>query len=245
MRTYNPALATNPFEGLRASSQSDTMTVTGTAQKTMILLLCLLLSSGYTWLQFAQGNITAVNGWMWLGILGGLASGFATIFKKTWAPFTAPLYAVFQGFFIGGISSMFEAQYPGIVIQAAGLTFATLGTMLFLYQSGLIEVTDKLRLGIVAATGGIAIVYFIAIVMSFFGVSVPFIFGSGWIGIAFSLFVTAIAALNLVLDFDLIERGADHGAPRYMEWYGAFALMVTLIWLYIEILRLLSKVRSR
>ena len=245
MRTSNPALAADPFAGARAASPDEAMTINGTAQKAMILLLCVLIGAGYTWKIFFQsGSPEAVMPWMWGGIIGGFIAAMVTIFKKEWAAFTSPIYGLLEGFAIGGISSLFEAQYPGIVVQAAGLTFATLAAMLVLYMSRIIPVTDKLRMGIFAATGGIALVYFVSIILGFFGVSVPFIYGNGLIGIGFSLFVVGIAALNLVLDFDLIERGAQAGAPKYMEWYGAFALMVTLIWLYIEMLRLLSKVRS-
>jgi len=150
-----------------------------------------------------------------------------------------------EGLFLGGISAILDARFPGIVIQAVGLTFGTLFIMLLAYRSGLIHVTDKFRMGVVAATGGIALLYLATIVLGFFGASVPYIHDSGTIGIAFSLFVIVVAALNLVLDFDLIEKGAAHGAPKYVEWYAAFGLMVTLIWLYIEFLRFLSKLRSR
>lgn len=246
MQTSNPALMANPFSGLRVQSADDVMTINGTAQKGMILLLCVLLTSFYTWsLFFQSGNPQAVMPWMWGGLIGGFVTALVTIFKKEWSTFTAPLYALFEGLFIGAISSIFEAQFPGIVIQAAGLTFGTLAMMLFIYSSRIIQVTDKFRLGIVAATGGIALVYFVSIILGFFGINVPFIYESGLLGIGFSVFVVIIAALNLILDFDLIEKGSKLGAPKYMEWYGAFALMVTLIWLYIEILRLLSKVRSQ
>jgi len=246
MRTSNPALMSDPFIRERVGSPAEAMTVSGTVQKTLILLLCVVATSVFTWAQFFKtGKVEAVVPWMWGGIIGGLIASIVTIFKKEWAPITAPIYALLEGLFIGGISAVFEASYPGIVIQAAACTFGTLAAMLFVYQSGWIEVTNRFRLGVVAATGGIAIAYFITIILGFFGVPVPFIHGSGMLGIGFSLFVVAIAALNLVLDFDLIERGAKAGVPKYMEWYGAFALMVTLVWLYIEILRLLSKIRER
>jgi uncharacterized YccA/Bax inhibitor family protein len=152
---------------------------------------------------------------------------------------------VAEGLFLGGISSIFEAQFPGIVIQAVGLTLGTLVGLLFAYKSGLIKVTENFKLGVAAATGGIFLIYMASFVLGFFGVGIPFIHESGLIGIGFSLVVVVIAALNLVLDFDFIERGAEAGAPKYMEWYGAFGLMVTLIWLYLEMLRLLAKLRSR
>jgi len=168
-----------------------------------------------------------------------------TTFKKTWSPVTAPLYALVEGFFLGAISAMFNARFEGIVFQAVLLTFCTLFALLFAYRSGLIKATENFKLGVVAATGGIALVYLATIVLGFFGIKIPMIHDSGIVGIGFSLFVVVIAALNLVLDFDFIENGVEQGAPKYMEWYGAFGLMVTLVWLYIEFLRLLSKLQSR
>ncbi len=169
----------------------------------------------------------------------------ATSLKPTWAPITAPLYALIEGFFLGSISAVYEARFNGIVFQAVLLTFGTLFALLFAYRSGMIKATENFKLGVVAATGGIALVYLATIVLGLFGVRIPFIHDSGLIGIGFSLFVVVVAALNLVLDFDFIESGVEHGAPKHMEWYGAFGLMVTLVWLYIEFLRLLSKLQSR
>jgi len=180
-----------------------------------------------------------------VGGIGGFIVAMVTIFKKEWAGVTAPIYALLEGLVLGGVSALMEMRFHGIAIQAVALTFGTLVAMLIAYRTGLIKVTDKLRLGIVAATGGIAVFYFLQFILGFFGVHFTAINGSGAIGIGFSLLVVGIAALNLVLDFDLIESGANMGAPKYMEWYSAFALMITLIWLYFEILRLLSKMRSR
>jgi uncharacterized YccA/Bax inhibitor family protein len=168
-----------------------------------------------------------------------------TIFKKEWSAITAPLYALAEGLFLGAISAFMETRYPGIGIEAVSLTFGTLFVMLIAYQSGLIKVTQKLRLGIVAATGGICVFYLMQMLLGFLGIRFASINGSGILGIVFSFIVVAVAALNLVLDFDFIEQGVQAGAPKYMEWYGAFGIMVTLVWLYIEILRLLSKMRSR
>ncbi len=247
MNTANPVLSTQSFSGFGYVNRGEAMTMPGTAAKTALLLLFLLLSASWTWLQFyhAGNNPTVVSTPMWVGVIGGFVLAIATAFKKEWAPYTSIPYALCEGLFLGAISAMLEVQFPGIVIQSAGLTFATLFCLLLAYQSGWIRVTDTFRLGIFAATGGIALVYFVSIILSFFGVSIPFIYGNGAVSILFSLFVVGIAALNLVLDFDFIEQGARRGAPKYMEWYGAFALMVTLVWLYIEILRLLSKLRSR
>ena len=183
--------------------------------------------------------------WMIGSAIGGFVLALITVFKKTAAPITAPLYALVEGVFLGVLSAMFEILYPGIVFQAVTLTFGTLLALLLAYKTGFIKATENFKLGVIAATGGIAIIYLATFVLGFFGINIPFIHGSGTFGIAFSVFVVIIAALNLVLDFDFIESGAERGAPSYMEWYAAFGLLVTLIWLYIEILRLLSKLRSR
>jgi uncharacterized YccA/Bax inhibitor family protein len=247
LRTANPALNNKTFHGYTAeAAASKPMTVQGTVNITALLLCCLLVSAGWTWNMFyTSGNPSVVMPWMMGGAIGGFIVAIITVFKKTWSPITAPVYALLEGLFIGGISSVFEAQYPGIVIQAVGLTFGTLFGLLVSYKTGFIKATENFKLGVVAATGGIALIYFVSIILGFFGIGVPFIHESGLIGIGFSLFVVVIAALNLVLDFDFIEHGAEHGAPKYMEWYAAFGLMVTLVWLYIEILRLLAKLRDR
>ena len=248
-RSGNPMFRSNAFQPDATFDETDStqrMTLAGAINKTGILLVLCLVSAGYVWNQFFQSSEPpAVNGLMMLGLLGGLAMAIVTIFKRQWAGLTAPAYALLQGLALGGISAMFELQYPGIVIQAAGLTFGTLAMLLLAYKTGLIKPTENFRLMIVAATGGIALLYLASFVMGFFGSSVGFIHSNGLFGIGFSLFVVAIAALNLVLDFDFIEAGAEQGAPKYMEWYDAFSLMVTLVWLYLEILRLLAKLRSR
>jgi len=190
-------------------------------------------------------NPQAVTPWVAVGAIAGFVVALVTIFKQTWSPVTAPLYALLEGLVIGGVSTIFEAQFPGIVIQAAGLTLGTCLALLLAYKSRLIRATENFKLGVVAATGGIALFYLITLVLGFFGIRMPLMYGNSWMSIGFSLFVVVIAALNLVLDFDFIEQGAARGAPKYMEWYGAFGLMVTLIWLYLEMLRLLAKLRSR
>jgi len=247
MRTTNPALGSETFSNLEHAAEGEAMTIQGTVGKTAILMFLTLLTAGWTWFKFykAGGDPASVSSWMMLGVFGGFVLALVTIFKKEWAPATAPLYALAEGFFIGGVSALFESKFPGIVIQATSLTFGTLGAMLVAYRSGFIQVTDGFRMGVVAATGGIALVYFGAIILSFFGIPLSFINEGGFFGIAFSLFVVVIAALNLVLDFDIIEQGTHYNLPKYMEWYCGFALMVTLIWLYIEFLRLLSKARNR
>lgn len=248
MESSNPVLQNDTFKRSQdAMRTGDIMTVQGTVIKTAILLMLVVLGSAWTWSLFLKSgsNPAAVNGWLIGGALGGFALAMVTTFKQTWAPITAPLYAAVQGLFIGSISAVMEQAFPGIVIQAATLTFGTLAAMLLLYETKVIQVTDKFKMIVASATGGIFVAYLITWGLSFFNIQVPFIFGNGIAGIVFSLFVIAIAALNFVLDFDFIQKGARQGAPKYMEWYGAFALMVTLIWLYVEFLRLLSKIRSR
>jgi uncharacterized YccA/Bax inhibitor family protein len=181
---------------------------------------------------------------MWGGLIAGLVFALFTIFLKTWAGVLAPCYAVCEGLALGGISAYFESMFSGIVIQAVGLTFGTTFALLLVYRSGLIKVTEKFKLGVFAATGGIFLVYLVCIVMNMFGSGIPLIHESGFIGIGFSVFVVIIATLNLVLDFDFIEHGAEQGAPKYMEWYAAFGLLITLVWLYIESLHLIAKLRD-
>jgi uncharacterized YccA/Bax inhibitor family protein len=222
------------------------MTINGTVHKTAFLLMLAMMPAMWVWSRFFETRDPAsVMPFILIGAIGGLVFAIITIFKRQWAPFTAPAYALLEGFFLGGISATFEARFPGIVIQAVALTFGTLFFLLFAYRSGLIRATENFKLGVMAATGGIFFVYLITFVLGMFGVRVGFIHESGLVGILFSLFVVVVAALNLVLDFDFIEKGAEHGAPKFMEWYAAFGLMVTLVWLYLEILRLLSKLQSR
>ena len=197
----------------------------------------------YVWGRAASGDVPTLL--IWGGILGGLVVALVTAFKQTWAPITTPLYAALEGLALGGISFFFEQAYPGIVAQAVFLTFGTLAALLLAFRSGLIKATENFKLGVFAATGGIGLVYLASFVLGIFGISIPLVHSSGMFGILFSVFVVVIAALNLVLDFDFIEEGAERGAPKYMEWYGAFGLLVTLVWLYLEILRLLAKLQSR
>ena len=243
MRSGNPALTADTFTRFRAVSATDRMTLRGTVNKTAISLAILLITAAYVW----NRGLADPNIGVWIGgsALAGLVVAVATAFKPTWAPYTTPVYAALQGAALGGISVGFEARYPGIVSQAVFLTFGTLGALLVAYRSGMIRASENFKLGIFAATGGIALVYLLSFVLGLFGISVPVIHTSGTFGILFSVFVVVVAALNLVLDFDFIEQGANLGAPKHMEWYGAFGLLVTLVWLYLEILRLLSKLQSR
>jgi len=258
MRTTNPALNASVFAKARGGA-GEVMTLNGTVNKTFALLLILSVSAVWVWNKLLQPAATVVFNepgttqsaaqniapFMMVGVFGGFIIAMVTIFKKEWAPVSAPLYALFEGLFLGGFSALMELSYPGIVMQAVALTFGTLFALLLAYKSGMIKVTDNFRLGIIAATGGIALVYFMSLILGLFKINMPFIFSSGPIGIGFSLFVVVIAAMNLVLDFDFIEQGVAQGVPKYMEWYAAFGLMVTLVWLYLEILRLLSKLRDR
>jgi uncharacterized YccA/Bax inhibitor family protein len=243
MRSGNPALHADTFSRAPAMPGAERMTIGGTVNKTALSLFILLIAASYIWNRGPADPALPV--WMIGGVIGGLIVAIATAFKKTWAPVTTPLYAAFEGVALGGISVIMESQYPGIVSQAVFLTFGTLAALLLAYRSGLVKATENFKLGIFAATGGIALLYLASFVLGFFGMSVPLIHSSGMFGILFSLFVVVIAALNLVLDFDFIETGAEQGAPKYMEWYGAFGLLVTLVWLYLEILRLLAKLQSR
>ena len=254
MRSGNPALKDNTFldlgSGTLVRNDGGAMTLNGAVNKTAILLVLTLAGALFTWAQFsaamAAGNPGAVMPYVWVGAIGGFVVALVTIFKKTWSPYTAPVYAVLEGLFLGAVSAMFELRFPGIVMQAVGLTFGTLAALLLAYRSGLIKATENFKLGVVAATGGIALLYLVQLGLGLFGFKgMSFIHDSSLIGIAFSGFVVVIAALNLVLDFDFIEQGVEQGAPKYMEWYAAFGLLVTLVWLYLELLRLLSKLQSR
>ena len=236
-RSGNPAFTRNFSSQSSSIPLADRMTLDGAVNKTGILLALCFAGATVGW------NIPVLG--LPAAILGFILA-MVTIFRSpAKAGSTAPLYSLSQGIFLGAITMVFEAQYPGIAIQAIGLTFGILASLLFCYKSGIIKPTENFRLMIFSATMGIALLYLVSFIMSFFGSGIGFIHSNGMFGIGFSLFVVGIAALNLVLDFDFIEEGADQGLPKYMEWYGAFSLMVTLIWLYIEILRLLMKLRSR
>jgi uncharacterized YccA/Bax inhibitor family protein len=244
MRTSNPALNEKAFKGQVAFGEA--MTLQGTVNKTGVLLLCVVATAAWTWGLSHSNQPEAALPWMIGGVVGGLVVALITIFKQSWSRFTAPIYALLEGLALGGISALLETRYPGIAVQAVGLTFGTLFVMLLAYKTGVIRATERFKVGVIAATGGIMVFYLISMVLRvFFHFQIPVIYSGGIWGILFSLFVVVIAALNLVLDFDMIETGVNGGAPKYMEWYGAFGLMVTLIWLYLEILRLLSKARRR
>ena len=244
MRSHNPMLSTGTMDSFRGEffPASQSMTIQGAATKTLILLGLCFGTASMTFAMTRSGSQAAAFPWMIAGGIGSLVFCLATSFKPNWAPVTAPLYALTEGLLLGAISGSYERAYHGIVPQAALATLGTMGAMLFAYKSGLIRPTNRFYMGLSAATGGIALVYMIAFICSFFGVRLPFLFQPTLIGIGFTLVVTIVAALNLILDFASIERAASNGAPKYFEWYSAFSLMVTLVWLYVEILRLLSLV---
>ena len=239
LRSGNPALNKNTFKGLHADN-SQIMTIDGTVNKTSLALIILLFSSYYTY-------STSNTSFIFIGMIAGVILAIATIIKKQWAPITVPLYAICEGLALGGISAIYDSMYTGIVQQAIFLTFGIFTALLFAYKTKLIKATENFKLGVFAATGGIAIVYFISFIMSFFGsgLSIMNIQNASIMSIGFSFFVVIIASLNLVLDFDFIEEASEAGVPKYMEWYATFGLLITLIWLYLEILRLLAKLQSR
>ncbi len=250
MRTANPALSEKTFQNLTSTASDARMTVNGTVNKSMFLIVLVMGSAYFTWQGVypdgASENIMPVIPvWYYGALIAAFIISLIIIFKKTTAPFLTPVYAVVEGAALGALSCLFEARYPGIVMQAVMCTFGTFLALLMAYKSGLIRATENFKLGIVAATGGIAIVYLIDIVLRFFGKEFPFLHESSPFGIGISMFIVVIAALNLVLDFDFIEKGAEQGAPKYMEWYASFGLLITLIWLYLEILRLLAKMRKK
>jgi uncharacterized YccA/Bax inhibitor family protein len=258
-KTGNPAFRTDTFNrareeasGAQGRSAAWTgseggMTLAGTVTKSFVLLALTVAGAAFTWHKaLAVGDAAMVFPWMIGALIIGFILAMVIIFVPKTAPILAPFYAVFEGLMLGGLSAYYEGRFPGMVIQAVGLTFGTCFAMLVAFSTGLIKVTEKFKLGVIAATGGIAILYFVDIVMGMaFHTHIPMIHESGMLGIGFSVFVVILAALNLVLDFDFIKRGSEEGAPKFMEWYGAFGLLVTLVWLYLEILRLLAKGRSR
>ncbi len=240
MRSSNPALNDSAFKST-AGAVDNPMTLQGTVHKTALLLVLTVAAAAWSW-----NSVQLVNPALLIGLfIAALASGLVLPFKKEWAPMLAPVYAVCEGALLGLISVLTERAYGGIVFQAVSLTFGTMAGLLVAYQSGWIRATQNFRLGVFAATAGIALVYLVGFGMRFFGKTIPLIHESGPVGIGFSLVVVVVAALNLVLDFDFIERGIETRQPKYMEWYAGFGMLVTLIWLYLEILRLLSKMRSR
>jgi uncharacterized YccA/Bax inhibitor family protein len=246
-KSGNPALSEKSFLDSVNTDLSQVMTVRGTLNKFGFLFLMVMGTAFYSWKEYAQGgNVVPL---MWTGAIGGLIVALVITFKKEWSPYLAPLYGLLEGLFVGAISAFyndaFGAKAPNLIMNAVGLTFGTAIAMYLLYSFRIIQATQKFKAIIITATVGIGVFYLITIVLRMFGIDMPFIHEGSTFGILFSLFVVAIAALNLILDFDMIERGSEAGAPKYMEWYGAFGLLVTIVWLYLEILRLLAKLGSR
>ncbi|MGQ0434164.1 MAG: Bax inhibitor-1/YccA family protein [Microthrixaceae bacterium] len=272
MRTSNPALNDKVFEQARLGSTAatapgwgagerleeayqspayrgpivgdDTMSLNGVAWAASALLVLLVAAGVYGWNSVDHtADSVALPGWLFLVLFAGLGVAVLTMFKPKLARFTAPIYALLEGALLGAISAAYNSAYDGIVIQAVGLTIGVFAVMLFLFATRVIKVTDKLRTGIVAATGAVMLIYVANFILSLFGANVPFLHSTGALGIGISLAIVGVAAFNLLLDFDFVEKGVEAGAPRYMEWYAAFGLLVTLIWLYLELLRLLSKLQ--
>ena len=247
MKSGNPALSEKNFQTVFVGGSSETMTIKGTLNKFGFMLLMLMGSAFYSWKEFnGGGNVTPL---IWTGLIGGLVIALIIMFKKEWSGYLAPLYALMEGLFLGAISAMynnaFATKAPNLIMNAVGLTFGVAIAMYFLYSFKIIKATEKFKSVIFTATAGIGIFYLLSMVLGMFGVHMAFLHEGSLMGIGFSLVVVTVASLNLILDFDMIEKSAEAGAPKYMEWYGAFGLMVTIVWLYLEILRLLSKLSSR
>ena len=246
-KSGNPAFSEKNFQTIYVGSSDGTMTVNGTLNKFGFMLLMLMGTAYYSWKEFAGGgNVMPL---MLTGLIGGFVIALVIIFKKEWAGYLAPLYALLEGLFLGAISAQyndaFAARMPNIIMNAVGLTFGVAIAMYFLYSYKIIQATERFKSVVFTATAGIGIFYLLSFVLRMFGVQMAFLHEGSIMGMGFSLVVVVIASLNLIMDFDMIEKGAAAGAPKYMEWYGAFGLMVTIVWLYLEILRLLSKLSSR
>lgn len=250
-KSGNPTLTQKIFDKSH-SHEADiqgTMSVRGTINKFGFMMLMVIAGASFTWHLNEEGRQSQMFIFTMVGAFGGVICGFVIAFKKNWAQYIAPLYGLLEGLFIGGISAFFNEafskNYPGLVLQAVGLTFGVAIAMFLLYNFRIIKATEKFKSVIISATVGIAIFYGLTMLLRLFNITIPFMYDGSLLGIGISLFVVAIAALNLILDFDMIEQGAEQGAPKYMEWYGAFGLLVTIVWLYIEILKLLSRFAKR
>lgn len=246
MRSSNPVMTGRIYEKAGGvSAGASVMTINGTINKIGIMLLLVIGAAAYTWKIVMGANPAPAGTLAMVGAIGGFIMALVTVFRPQSSAITAPIYAILEGLFLGAISAIINAAYPGVAFQAVLLTIGTLFTMLFLYRSGRIRATPKFRRGVMMATGAVFFAYLISWIMSLFGMSMGFMHSSGPLGILINLAIIVVAALNLIMDFDFIEKGSKMAAPKYMEWYGAFGLMVTLIWLYIEFLRLLSRFAGR
>ena len=244
-RTSNPALNKHTFNSTFKNNSlllDNTMTIEGTVNKTALSLFLLVAAGYYTFSLGSEGFH-----WVMIGGIGGFIVAIVTMFKRQWSPITVPIYAILEGLMLGSISFIYGQMYDGLVFQAICLTIFILFSLLFAYRSKIIKPTQNFKLGLFAATGGVFLLYLFSFIASFFGVSVSILdpTNSSLFSIGASLLIVVIASLNLVIDFDFIEEGAEMGVPKYMEWYGAFGLLVTLVWLYLEILRMLAKLRNR
>jgi len=246
-KSGNPALSKDTFKDVeKTATGENVMTLQGTVNKTAILLLFVIVPAFFTWNLFTTTlDFDSIMPYFWTGTIGGLILSFVIVFNKDWSPVLAPIYSIFQGLCLGGLSAVINDQFPGIVMQALLLTFGICAIMLLIYKLKIIQPTENFKLIVASATGGLALYYVASLGLSFAGIELPFIHENNTGGIIFSLFVVVLASMNLVVDFDFIEQGAESNAPKYMEWYCAFGLMVTIIWLYVEILRLLAKSRKR
>ncbi len=244
MESRNPVFSDN-LTGSIPTAIGVPMTIQGALTKLLILCSIMAVSGFVVWQQFALGYLDKVNILMMTGLIVGLIVGFVIIFKQNLAPVLSPVYAFAEGALLGGMSAFFETKFPGIVMQAVALTFMAIFSMAILYKAGIIKATEKFRSTLIIATFSIFILYMVGFIASFFGVMVPAFYSATPIGIAFSVIVTIVASLNLIIDFDFIEQGAARLLPQSYEWYGAFGLLITIVWVYIEMLRLLSKLRER
>jgi uncharacterized YccA/Bax inhibitor family protein len=241
--TSNPVLKEGVFRALSGSAAEGAMTVRGTWNRVGILFALTVAAALFSW-AFPYGDMRGLGSKLALFTAAGFVLALVTLFRRDWAPYTAPAYAVAEGLVMGSLSRLFDLAYPGIVVQAVALTFGIFGSLLLLYRFQILRVTDRLRRAVAAATLGVCLVYLVGMVLHWVGGSgLGFLHQPTPFSILFSLFVIAVAAFNLVINFDFIDQVARLGAPRHMEWYAAFGLIVSLIWLYIEVLNLLAKLR--
>jgi len=250
-KSSNPVLTDKAFKQSTESYQSDglVMTERGTLNKFFLLSLLVIAAASLTWKSFFDGNATGTFGWMIAGAIGGFICALGLIFKPKWGPVLAPVYALLEGAFIGGASAIYQYRFekiaPGFITQAVALTFGIAIAMFVLYRFQIIKVTEQFKSIVVSATLGLVFFYGIVFLLRIFNIDVPFLHEGSTLGIVFSLLVIGLAAMNLVLAFDRVQTGVAMGAPKYMEWYSAFGLILVLIWLYLEVLNLLSKLNSR